>query len=177
MMETADIYTEDRQRTGRTVARGQRVQPGEYRLVVHACIFSSEGKMLIQQRQPWKDWPNLWDLSVGGHAVAGETSRQAMARELREELGLQWNPEGMRPHLTINFPDGFDDYYLLSRDVASDEIVLQAEEVQQVRWATQEEICAMIDGGTFIPYYKSVISTLFEMRGRYGSRSSERGRR
>ena len=53
-MELFDLYTEDRVRTGRTMVRGTKVPEGLYRLVVHVCIFDHEGRMLIQQRQPFK---------------------------------------------------------------------------------------------------------------------------
>ena len=60
-MELFDLYTEDRVRTGRTMVRGTKVPEGLYRLVVHVCIFDHEGRMLIQQRQPFKQgWSNLW---------------------------------------------------------------------------------------------------------------------
>ena len=35
--------------------------------------------------------------------------------------------------------------------------------------ATESEVLAMIDGGEFIPYFKSFISTLFDIRHRYSS--------
>ena len=41
---------------------------------------------------------------------------------------------------------------------------LQYEEVAQVKWATQEEVHQMLDDGTFIPYHKSLIDLLFDMR-------------
>jgi isopentenyldiphosphate isomerase len=88
--EQWDIYDESRQKTGRTMNRGEHI-PGAYHLVVHVCLFSAAGKMLIQQRQPFKEgFPNLWDLTVGGSALAGETSRQAAVRETAEEIGYSW---------------------------------------------------------------------------------------
>ena len=88
-MEYVDIYTAERQRTGRTAERGSKLDEGEYRLIVHAAIFNRAGELLIQQRQPFKKgWGGLWDLSMGGAVSAGETSAQALVRELQEELGL-----------------------------------------------------------------------------------------
>ena len=88
-MELFDLYTADREKTGRTMVRGEPTPAGFYRLVVHICIFDAQGRMLIQQRQPFKKgWSNLWDVSVGGAAQAGDSSRAAAERETREELGL-----------------------------------------------------------------------------------------
>lgn len=45
---------------------------------------------------------------------------------------------------------------------------MQQEEVQAAKWASLEEILGMIDKGEFIPYFKSFITMLFEMRKQYG---------
>ena len=37
-----------------------------------------------------------------------------------------------------------------------------------VRWAAREEVLQMIDAGAFIPYRKSLIELLFDMRGQMG---------
>lgn len=169
-MELFDLYTEDRVRTGRTMVRGTKVPEGLYRLVVHVCIFDHEGRMLIQQRQPFKQgWSNYWDLTVGGCAVAGDTSRTAAEREVREEIGLELDLSDVRPSLTLNFDGGFDDYYFLTREVDLSVLHLQEEEVQAVRWAAQEEILKMIDDGLFIPYEKSLIGLLFFCRNHRGA--------
>ena len=164
-MERFDLYNEAREKTGFTIQRGEPVPEGFCRLVVHVCVFDPEGRMLIQQRQPFKrGWSNLWDITVGGCAVAGEDSRTAAERETREELGLSLDLSGERPTLTIHFDRGFDDYYAVTRGVDTETLRLQYEEVQAARWATMEEILRMIDDGRFIPYEKSLIELLFFRR-------------
>jgi len=161
-MELFDLYTAEREKTGRTMVRGEKVPAGCYRLVVHVCIFDAEGRMLIQQRQPFKaGWSNLWDFSVGGSATAGDSSRSAAHRETLEELGLDIDFSGIRPSVTLHWENGFDDIYLLTREVDLSALRLQPEEVQSVRWAGKEEILAMIGDGRFIPYEKSLVELLF----------------
>ena len=161
-MELFDLYTAERKKTDRKMVRGEPTPEGFYRLVVHVCIFDAQGRMLIQQRQPFKrGWSNLWDITVGGSAIAGDSSRSAAERETREELGLSLDLSAVRPSLTIHWENGFDDYYLLTRDIDIRFLHLQAEEVQAVRWASKEEILRMIDTGEFIPYEKSLIELLF----------------
>lgn len=169
-MELLDLYTADRERTGRTMVRGEPTPDGLYRLVVHVCIFNPEGKMLIQQRQPFKEgWSNLWDITVGGSAISGDSSRAAAERETLEELGLSIDLAGIRPSITIHWEHGFDDYYILTQQVAPESLRLQYEEVQAVRWASLEEILGMIDEGSFIPYEKSLIQLLFFRRNHRGA--------
>ena len=169
-MEVFDLYDRDRRPTGETLRRGDQVPQGRYHLVIHICLFNWAGQMLIQQRQPFKDgWPNLWDVTVGGSALAGETSRQAARREILEELGLELDLAHCAPSLTSWFQGGFDDIYLLELEPDLNQLILQPEEVQAVEWADQEEICRRIDQGTFIPYRKELIALLFAMRSRGGA--------
>ena len=166
-MEIRDLYDVNRLPTGLTGVRGEKPPEGCYHTVIHICIFNSEGKMLIQQRQPTKvGFPDMWDVTCGGCSVAGETSRDTAHRELMEELGLDLSFANIRPNLTVNFDNGFDDFYLISRDIDLASLTLQTEEVQAVRWASLDEIFAMIDDGSFIPFFKSFIRLLFDIRSK-----------
>ena len=168
-MELWDVYNRDKTKSDKTMVRGEKFEKGAYHLVVHACIFNPKGEMLIQQRQPFKSgWSNMWDITVGGSALAGETSQTAVERELFEEIGLKINLQNVQPHLTINFDVGFDDVYLIEKEVNINDLVLQYEEVQRVKWATFDEILKKIEDGVFIPYYKSLIQLFFDIRKQYG---------
>ena len=164
-MELWDIYNKDRIKTGKTIIRGNKLKENEYHVVVHVCIFNSEGKMLIQQRQPFKDgWPNMWDITVGGSAISGDSSQSAAEREVFEEIGYTLDLQDKRPSLTINFEFGFDDIYIVKDDIDINELKLQYEEVKQVMWADKNEIISMISTGAFIPYHRSFIELLFDMQ-------------
>jgi isopentenyldiphosphate isomerase len=168
-MEFWDVYDVDRKKTGRTWQRGNRLENGDYHLVIHVCIFNKDGQMLIQQRQPFKDgWANMWDITVGGSATVGDTSQQAAMRELEEEIGLKIDLSHTRPHLTVNFDEGFDDIYLVEAEVDLDELTLQESEVQAVKWTDEATILDMIRSGEFIPYHEPMIPLLFAMRGQWG---------
>ena len=137
--------------------------------MVHVCVFDRRGRLLIQRRAPEKFiWPDLWDVSVGGGVDAGETSRRGAEREFWEELGVSLDLSGLRPSVTVNFDGGFDDFYILTKDLAPEDLTLQKEEVQAVRWASLEEILDMLARGTFIPYPESFLRFLFDMRRQFG---------
>lgn len=163
-MEYWDIYDIDRLPTGETAVRGEAMPQGGYHMVIHVCIFNSEGKLLIQQRQPWKSFGDKWDVTVGGSALKGESSREAAHRELMEELGIDYDFSSVRPNMTMNFIEGFDDFYLLNCDIDIDSLRLQPEEVKAARWASREEVLALIDSGDFIPFFKSFINLVFDVR-------------
>ncbi len=168
-MELVDLYNEDRIPLGRTAERSGPKNPGELRLVVHVCVFDSQGRLLIQQRAKKKYvWPELWDVSIGGGVDAGETSRQGAEREFQEELGYRLDLTGVRPSVTVNFPEGFDDFYIVRRDLDLSCLTLQREEVAGVRWASLTEVLAMHASGAFIPYPESFLRFLFDMREQFG---------
>ncbi|MBR2468358.1 MAG: NUDIX domain-containing protein [Clostridia bacterium] len=169
-MEQFDVYDNNRVKTGLVLDRGTKLQENQCRLVVHVCIFDEQNQMLIQQRQPFKKgWPNLWDITLSGHSLTGETSQQSAAREMREELGLNYDFADIRPYFTINFKNGFDDFYFLkAEEIDMSTLKLQEEEVQAVKWATKEDIEKLFDEGKFVPYIKSLILSLFDMKEMYG---------
>lgn len=169
-MEFFDLYDKDRIPLNKTIERGKPIPENEYHIAVHVCVFNSTNQMLIQQRQPFKaGWSNMWDVSVGGSAQTGEKSAQAAQRELEEEIGLKFSFDNLRPMLTVHFDHGFDDIYTICSDVDVNELKLQYEEVQTVKWATESEILSMIADGSFIPYHEQLISLLFYMRDHRGT--------
>ena len=170
MAEIWDIYDIYRNKTGRTMERGSNFKEGDLHLVVHLCIFNTNGELLIQQRQKDKEgFPNMWDISVGGSALAGETPQQAVMRETLEELGICIDLSQIRPQFTINFDQGFDDTFLVIADVDLNSLTLQEEEVQYAKWASRQEIFKMMTEGSFIPYHLGKIQLCFDMLGQYGA--------
>lgn len=88
--------------------------------------------------------------------------------------GIRHDFHGERPFYTINFPDGFDDVYLIEKnDVALSDLRLQQEEVRDAKWATLEEIEEMLDSGEFVPYYRHLVRVWFEMVKHRGSTTRE----
>ena len=175
-MELWDLYDRDRIKTGEIHPRGTPIPQGRYHMVVHVVIFNSDGQMLIQQRQPFKEgWPNLWDITVGGSAVAGDDSRSAAEREVMEELGLPIDLSDEIPKIILPFDQGFDDIYILTMDVDLSALHLQESEVQAVRWAGMEDIFALMEAGQFLPYHRSLIELLFAMKDSRGAHVSRLG--
>lgn len=160
--DVLDVY---RRRTGKRIHRGQPCGPGEYHLVVHLGLFNSRGELLSQQRTAGKSiWPGYWDVTVGGSALAGETSQQAIRREVAEEIGLTLDFSALRPAFTTTFPEGFDDYYIIKRDLDPAGLKLQAEEVAAVAWMSREAVLTAVQQGRFIPYHRGLLELLFDMQ-------------
>ncbi|TFD02738.1 NUDIX hydrolase [Cryobacterium sinapicolor] len=72
---------------------------------VSCGLLVRAGHVFLVHRSPSKAWfPDVWDLP-GGHVEAGESSQQALVRELREELGVEITPPGGNALLTRRAAD------------------------------------------------------------------------
>jgi len=162
-MEIWDIYDKNRNKTGKTIIRGKDVLgKGEYHNIVFIAVFNSAGQMLIQQRQPFKEgWSGYWDVTAAGSATSGDTSQQAAARELFEEVGITADFSEVLPHFTIYLDNHFADFYLHKQDVDIESLQLGEDEVAQVKWATKQEIFAMMEEGIFVPIQPGSLELCF----------------
>ncbi len=167
--EVWDLYDKDRKKLEQTMYKGEDVPKGSYRLAVKLLVFNSEKKMLIQKRSSEKkEYPAMWDISVRGSVISGETSEEGIKRETKEELGIDIESEGIRPTLTIHDRKWFDDIYILKKDLDIHSLTLQKEEVMDVKWASEREVLQMIENNQFIPYNTNLMGLLFDKGGYNG---------
>ena len=143
MTERNDIYDKDRNLTGHTHRRGTFWRKGEYGLVVCVWVHDGKGNFLLTRRAPEKSFAGTWENS-GGAAQAGETSLQAITRELAEETGIRAMPEEFRLLCSGTDKNAHYDFYSLSRDVDTP-ITLQPGETDAYQWVTLEQIHQMIE--------------------------------
>ena len=158
-MEIWDIYDENRRLTGRTMVRDDwSMKPGEFHISVIGAVQASDGRYLITQRKEDKPWGAGWWEFPGGGVLAGETPRQAIVREIREEVGLDvsevpgevaWSYKRETPAEQNNY---FMDVYRFVLDFDSQDVRVQEVEVQGFRLATAEEIAQLGEQGIFLHY-------------------------
>lgn len=164
MKEKWDIYNAQRQLTHETIYRGDKLALNQYHLVVHVCYFNHQKQMLIQQRSSHKTWGGLWDISIGGAVQSGESSQMAAQRESFEELGIIQDFKHMRPQVSRTFERGFDDIYLIKRDMDIKDITFNDHEACQATWASRDEVVSLIKNGKFLPIHEiEFIDFLFKI--------------
>lgn len=143
-MELLDIYDRDGKKKGITVFRGEYIKPDDYILVVHVYIYNENREFLIQRRSRKKKVNSgKWDIT-GGAVKAGEESHTAALRETKEEIGLTLDPAGLRfvgrsisiKHLV--------DVYFAQTEVDVDSLILQEEEVSEVKMIPVEQLLASL---------------------------------
>ena len=145
-MELNDIYDEHRCLTGQVHQRGTAWKPGQYGLVVCVWVYDGRGHVLLTRRAKGKSFAGTWENS-GGAVKAGETSLQAVVRELREETGIEADPREFELLMTDRNRNMFYDHYCLRRRVRLDEIILLPGETDDVMWASFGKVRWMIRVG------------------------------
>ena len=135
-MELRDLYDENKELTGETIYKGQDVPKERYYITVVVFIQNSKNEFLIQKRVKKKD--GKW-ATTGGHPVSGETSKQGIITEIKEELGVDIVKENIKLFKTIKTEDDFVDIYYLKEDI----------DIKNVKWATIEEINELIKNEAF----------------------------
>lgn len=158
-MELWDIYDSNKQRTGRTMKRNDWcLKDGEYHLTVLGVVARPDGRFLITKRVMSKAWaPGWWEVS-GGAVQAGEDSRDAVVREVKEETGLDVsNAEGgyLFSYQRENPGEGdnyFVDIYRFVMDFDETDVKPQEEETDGFMLATAEQIEELAQQGIFLHY-------------------------
>lgn len=158
-IEFWDIYDENKKPTGRTMKRNDWcLKEGEYHLTVLGVVAARDGRFLITKRVMTKSWaPGWWEVS-GGAAMAGETSEEAVIREVREETGLDvsdWEGGYVFSYKRENPGEGdnyFVDVYRFTGDFKEEDVRLQEEETAGFCLASKEEIERLAAEGIFLHY-------------------------
>lgn len=160
-MEYWDIYDSEKQVTGRRMLRNDwRMKPGDYHLTVLALIRDEKGRILITQRKADKEWaPLKWEIPGGG-VRAGETSEQAVLREVAEETGLHFAMEQGRCIYTYRNDSPaeqnnyFVDIYEFRGDFTKADVKIQEDEVESFRLASSQEIREIGVQDDFLHYHR-----------------------
>ena len=105
--------------------------------VVAAAVFDDAGRVLIAQRPEGKHMAGWWEFP-GGKVGEGESDRDALERELREELGIE--SRAHRPITTMSheYPDRIVDLVLWHASIASGEP--RGLDGQQLKWVACQSL-------------------------------------
>ncbi len=161
-MEKWDILNADGIPTGKTALRGQcNLKNGEYHLVVHIWIVSSNGDFLIQRRSDSKKLMSGEWAATGGAAISGEDSYTAANRELFEELGIPSNRQTLKKLTRIKRRNSLLDVWMIKADIKVENLRLQQDEVAEVKWINKSDFEKMIENGEYHNYGKEYFEAVF----------------
>ena len=149
MEEFFDVLDENGVFTGEVASREKCHSEGLRHKAVVAFVVNSKEQVLLQKRSASKKlWPNMWDVTSGGHVLTGELGFEAAIREAKEELDLELKREnmiflgsGLSKHIKGDIINNhMNEYYIVEDDIDETKLKLQEEEVSSVKWIDREEI-------------------------------------
>lgn len=153
-MEYFDVLNENGEFTGIIAEREECHNKGLWHRAVYGFIFNKNGDVLLQKRSANKKlWPNLWDITAGGHVLSGEFGAQALIREIKEELDIEVTENEIKylvGSISKNvkgsiIDNHFNECYIVEKEVDISKIKLNEQEVSDIRWFTKEEILKRIN--------------------------------
>lgn len=163
MEELVDIY--DRitgEKTGKIISKNKAHEEGIWHSAIHIIMLSKDkSKVLLQKRCASKKlYPNMWDITVGGHISAGEDSLVSAKREFKEELGLDLDYFEFKYLDKVKeefYNNGINSkefvyVYLVIGDVEVDSLKLQEEEVSEARWFNKREFLELVNEDKIIKH-------------------------
>lgn len=149
--ELWDVYDAAGNLSGKTHLRREPLAPDEYHLCVHVWIQNSDGKFLLTKRSENKSMPGLWE-STGGSVTAGEDSFTAAIREVREETGIELEPETGRLLFRYSGVSFHCDVWLFTQDFDLSAVKLLEGETCAAMAADRYEILELLKRDEFVPY-------------------------
>lgn len=163
-MELFDVRTVEGEKTGVVRERGVAHRDGSVHGTAHIWIVRKTSKgydLLLQKRSSKKDsYPGCYDISSAGHVAAGDDFLETALRELREELGIAAKSQQLdfvgyhkRYCEDVFYGKPFCDYefsavYIYREPLEAENLKLQREEVEEVRWMDYTECRERVRGQT-----------------------------
>jgi 8-oxo-dGTP diphosphatase len=125
-------------------------------IVSAAALVRGDGRLLLAQRPEGKTMAGLWEFP-GGKVEAGESPQGALARELKEELGIAVNEADMTPFSFASH--AYERFHLLMPVflIRSWEGEVTAQEGQQLAWLSAGEIRSYPAPAADLPLFEQFI--------------------
>ena len=120
---------------------------------VTCFVINEKGEALIEKRVNKGLTPGKLDL-CSGHVDGEETQTQAMIRELKEELGIEFSKKEaifLKEVRRDKIPPNFKDLWLFKRDVKDEEITFPDGETTDFMWVTIDKFIEMYNNEEIVP--------------------------
>ena len=129
--------------------------------VIHLHRFNKKGDLYLQKRSMTKYiQPGKWDTAVGGHIDFGETVKEALKREVFEEIGVtDYIPEFVTSYI---FESKIEKELVNTfKTVYEGPFKIDPVELDDGRFWSKQEILDNLDKGVFTPNFEKEYRRLF----------------
>lgn len=162
MTEQWDAYLRDGTCTNYRLYRDQPIPKGYYHLVVEAIIQHADGDLLFVQRDAHKpSYPNYYECSAGGSALAGEIAEQAIRRETLEETGLSLEKLTLFQTFINDEHQCYVNCFLATTNQDKASVQLQTGETSHYVWVNPADLAEFLEKALVIPRHKATLLNTF----------------
>ena len=136
MGEYFDVINEKGEYTGKVESRDVCHKEGLWHKAVAVFIVNSKGQVLLQKRSAKKKmWPNMWDITAGGHVDSGEFGIDIDKKDITF-IGSSIS-SNIKGDIKNNH---FNEYYIVNKDLDESKLLLNEDEVSSVKWIEKDDI-------------------------------------
>ena len=163
-MELLDIYDNKGNTTGRKIIRGDKtaiLKDNEHIAIAVIFIENNNSEFLIQKTSQEKGGEFS---STGGHVDSGETPLETIKREVKEELGINIDNDLIEEYGYLLYDMPLRYLFYLRKDIDINDIVIQKEEVDYVKYMTIDEIENLIKNNRMLKSHGIMFNSLLEKR-------------
>lgn len=156
-MEIWDAYNEDGSLAGCDLIRGVKIQDGLFHLVSEVIVRHTDGDFLLMQRDYNKKvYPGMFEATVTGGAIKGESAEECAIRELKEETGIEGTNLNFISKSVDSTTHGLYCIYLCETDCNKNSITLQEGETISYQWMGQNEFIRFVETDKYIKADKGI---------------------
>lgn len=149
-MEKIDLYNINKEKLGKTFIRNQdTLLENEYYLLPQAWIINNNNEILLTRRSLNKSYGGMWE-PTSGHVKSGESSLEAIQRELFEEIGLKTEQSELTLVKTFIHKQSIRDIWIVKKDLNISDLALSEHEVIGAKFVNISEFKQMLDNNEII---------------------------
>lgn len=164
-MELLDVYDKKFELIGKVTTRGDKnLKENEFIMLSIVFIKNMDNKFLIQKTSKQKGG---FYSTTGGHVLHKENAVDAIKRELNEELGINVNKNEFKLLDKIILKDKpcIFNVFLLEKDINLNNIKLQTDEVNEIKYLSRNEIYELIEKKHFLESHGEIFRKIYYKKG------------
>lgn len=147
-MEYLQVFGENKKMLNEKIERElkKELPDNKYFMIILLFIQNEKGEFLIQKTSVNRNSELAF---TGGHVTFGDDGFKTVIKEAKEELGIDLLPSEVKLIDTLCYKKAYVEIYYSNKKINIDELQLQEEEVDYVKWCSIDEINKYIEENNF----------------------------
>ena len=162
-MEYLQVFDENKRMLDEKIEREKKLElpDKKYFMIILLFIQNEKGELLVQKTSVNRNSELAF---TGGHVTFGDDGFKTVIKEAKEELGIDLLPDEVKLIDTLCIRSAYVEIYYTNKKINIDDLKLQKEEVDYVKWYSIDQINEFIEDNNFrkghIVPYKTLLKHL-----------------